>query len=140
MQVHTIATSKPHAILYLAPVISPLTGASGNNSINYVTTAAEAKAGEMTVADSGNVAAVRLKLDGEGDAALLVGVGEAGPLLRAGSRSPTSPRRSQIRCSSSGFSDQRCLPWHGVRQGGHLPRVSTLFAFCVRCARSPYMK
>ncbi|MFD6324056.1 hypothetical protein ACFWOL_14570 [Streptomyces sp. NPDC058442] len=97
VQVHTIATSKPHAILYLAPVISPLTGASVNNSINYVTKAAEAKAGEMTVADSGNVAAVRLKLDGEGDAALLAGVGEAGA---------ASPSRKQVADLAKALADQ----------------------------------
>lgn len=78
VQVHTIATRKPNAITPLAPVVAALTNSSVDDTVSYVNKAAEAKTGEMMVADSGNVAAVRLKLDGDGDAALLVGVGEAG--------------------------------------------------------------
>ncbi|MER7056715.1 hypothetical protein [Streptomyces sp. NPDC000351] len=36
---------------------------------------AQAEAGEVCITDSGDVASVRLKLDGEGHAALLVGTG-----------------------------------------------------------------
>ncbi|MFE6286953.1 hypothetical protein [Streptomyces sp. NPDC057877] len=78
VQVHTVATRDPSAITVLAPTISPLTGMSTDDAVDYVNTAAKADAGEVLVADSGNVATVRLKLDGSGDAALLVGAGEGG--------------------------------------------------------------
>ncbi|MFJ5558540.1 hypothetical protein ACIQCD_14300 [Streptomyces sp. NPDC093250] len=78
VRVHTIATSEPNAINHLAPVISPLTGTSTDAAIGYINQAAGAEAGEVTLTTSGNVASVRLKLDGHGDAALLVGAGQSG--------------------------------------------------------------
>ncbi|MCX5522484.1 hypothetical protein OG342_06340 [Streptomyces bobili] len=78
VQVHTIATRKPSAIAPLAPVVPPLTGASVDDAISYVNATAKAEIGEVAVTESGNLATVRLKLDGDGDAALMIGVGEAG--------------------------------------------------------------
>ncbi|MFB8777525.1 hypothetical protein [Streptomyces broussonetiae] len=78
VQVHTIATSKPSAVLILAPVALSLTWSGTDDVIPYVEKVAASETGEVVVADSGNIAAVRLELDGEGDAALLVGAGEDG--------------------------------------------------------------
>ncbi|MFE0701610.1 hypothetical protein [Streptomyces sp. NPDC058872] len=78
VRVHTIATSKPQAIVPLAPVIQRLSGSSLDGLTDYVEEAGAAGTGEVVVSDSGNVAAVRLKLDGEGDAFLLVGLGAEG--------------------------------------------------------------
>ncbi len=78
VQVHTVATRTPQAIAPLAPVIQMLSGSSVDELVGYTKKAGEAKAGDAVVTDSGNVAAVRLKLDGDGDAFLLVGLGEAG--------------------------------------------------------------
>ncbi|MER5995384.1 hypothetical protein [Streptomyces viridosporus] len=78
VRVHTVATREPNAVTVLAPVVASLTNSSAADTVGYVNKAAEAKTGETMVADSGNVAAVRLELDGDGDAVLLVGVGEAG--------------------------------------------------------------
>lgn len=44
---------------------------------SYVDKVAKAETGEVVIADSGTVAAVRLKLDGDGDASLPVGAGDA---------------------------------------------------------------
>ncbi|MFF5345713.1 hypothetical protein ACFY4H_34250 [Streptomyces althioticus] len=73
IQVHTIATRKPNAITPLAPAAAALTRLSGSETIDYINGAAKAETGDVLVASSGNVATVRLKLKGEGDAALLVG-------------------------------------------------------------------
>lgn len=78
VQVHTVATRELHAVYALAPVVSSLASASTKDAISYVQKAGAAGDGEAVVTDSGNVAAVHLKLDGDGDAALLVGAGEAG--------------------------------------------------------------
>ncbi|MFJ6048859.1 hypothetical protein [Streptomyces sp. NPDC092307] len=51
---------------------------STDDLIAYMKKSGEAKAGEPVMTGSGNVATVRLKLDGEGDAALLIGVGASG--------------------------------------------------------------
>ncbi|MEU5461787.1 hypothetical protein ACH41C_30660 [Streptomyces althioticus] len=77
LQVHTIATRKPNAITPLAPVAAALSRLSGSETVDYVNGAAKAETGEVLVASSGNVATVRLKLKGEGDAALLVGFEES---------------------------------------------------------------
>ncbi|MER6613561.1 hypothetical protein [Streptomyces xantholiticus] len=78
VQVHTVATLKPQAIAPLAPVVQSLARASIDDLSRYMKRAGDAKAGDVVVTDSGNVAAVRLKLDGDGDAYLLVGLGDAG--------------------------------------------------------------
>ncbi|MFD9409672.1 hypothetical protein ACFWBN_22020 [Streptomyces sp. NPDC059989] len=78
VHVHTAATDKPQANAQLAPLIQYLAGLSLNDLIAYTKKAGEAKAGEPVLTDGGTVAVVRLKLDGEGDATLLVGVGESG--------------------------------------------------------------
>jgi hypothetical protein len=78
VQVHTVATRKPNAIAPLAPVVSSLTAASTDDVISYVNEAGKGEAGEVVITKSGNVAAVHLKLDGDGDAFLLVGAEEAG--------------------------------------------------------------
>ncbi|MEU9378495.1 hypothetical protein AB0D94_32710 [Streptomyces sp. NPDC048255] len=78
VEVHTVATRKPQAIAPLAPVVQRLAGMPVDGLVAYMKQAGEAKAGEPTVTSSGNVAAVRLKPDDEGDAFLLVGVGDAG--------------------------------------------------------------
>lgn len=78
MNVHTVATRKRHAIYQLTPVVSSLAAVSASDAVSYVEKAGAAEVGEVVITDSGNVAAVRLKLDGDGDAALLVGAGHAG--------------------------------------------------------------
>ncbi|MEU1281210.1 hypothetical protein [Streptomyces sp. NPDC005805] len=78
VEVHTVATRSPAAIAPLAPVVQSLSGAPLDDLSTYLQRAGDAKAGDVVVTDSGNVAAVRLALDGDGDAYLLVGVGEAG--------------------------------------------------------------
>ena len=78
VQVHTVATRKPQAIAPLAPMVQTLSGSSVDDLVVYMKRAGDAKPGDAVVTDSGNVAAVRLKLDGDGDAYLLVGLGEAG--------------------------------------------------------------
>ncbi|MFF8589362.1 hypothetical protein [Streptomyces althioticus] len=77
VQVHTIATRKPNAITPLAPVAAALTRLRGSETVDYINGAAKAETGDVLVASSGNVATVRLKLKGEGDAALLVGFEES---------------------------------------------------------------
>ncbi|MGW2304466.1 hypothetical protein [Streptomyces sp. NPDC001809] len=54
-----------------------LSGSSVDELVGYMQKAGDAKPGDAVVTDSGNVAAVRLKLDGD-DAYLLVGLREAG--------------------------------------------------------------
>ncbi|MEF9883504.1 hypothetical protein [Streptomyces sp. P9-A4] len=78
VEVHTVATGKPQALAPLAPVIQRLSGSSVDELVAYLKEAGEAEAGKAVVTGSGKVAAVRLKLDGDGDASLLVGLGEAG--------------------------------------------------------------
>lgn len=78
VEVHTIATHKPQASAPLAPVVQHLAGMSTDDLIAYMKKAGGAEHGEPVLTGSGNAATVRLKLDGEGDAVLLVGVGEAG--------------------------------------------------------------
>ncbi|MFI0990611.1 hypothetical protein [Streptomyces exfoliatus] len=78
VQVHTVATRKPQAIAPLAPVVQTLSGSSVDELAGYMKKAGDAEPGDVVVTDSGNVAAVRLKLDGDGDAYLLVSLGEAG--------------------------------------------------------------
>ncbi|WP_051774292.1 hypothetical protein [Streptomyces sp. NRRL S-237] len=78
VEVHTIATRKPQASASLAPVVQRQAGMSTDDLIAYMNKAGEAEAGEPVLTGSGNVATVRLKLDGEGDAALLIGIGETG--------------------------------------------------------------
>ncbi|MEU9670803.1 hypothetical protein AB0E25_35585 [Streptomyces bobili] len=78
VQVYVVATRERHAIYPLTPVVSSLASVSAADAISYVEKAGAAKAGEVVITDSGNVAAVRLKLDGDGDAVLLVGARQAG--------------------------------------------------------------
>ncbi|MFD4321586.1 hypothetical protein [Streptomyces sp. NPDC058548] len=78
VQVHTVATRAPQAIAPLAPVVQVLSGSSVDELVGYMKKAGDAEAGDAVVTDSGNVAAVRLRLDGDGDAYLLVGLGDAG--------------------------------------------------------------
>ncbi|MBG0852102.1 hypothetical protein I2W78_09670 [Streptomyces spinoverrucosus] len=78
VRVHTLATREQSGIAPLAPVVSSLAAVSSDDLTSYVDKVAKAETGEVVITDSGNVAAVRLKLDGDGDAALLVGAGEAG--------------------------------------------------------------
>ncbi|MFF6996059.1 hypothetical protein ACFY93_14105 [Streptomyces sp. NPDC008313] len=78
VQVHTVATRERHAVYPLAPVVSSLASTSADDAIRYVEKADAAKAGEVVITDTGNVATVRLKLEGDGDAAVLVGAGQPG--------------------------------------------------------------
>ncbi|KNE83556.1 hypothetical protein ADZ36_04195 [Streptomyces fradiae] len=78
VEVHTVATREPSALAPLAPVVSRLAAVSSDELIGYIDKAGKAEPGEAVVTGSGNVAAVRLRLDGDGDAALLVGAGESG--------------------------------------------------------------
>lgn len=76
--VHTAATRHSQAVAPLAAIVAQLAGSSTDDLIAYINGMAKAKIGEPVVTKSGNVAAVRLKLDGEGDAVMVVGAGEAG--------------------------------------------------------------
>lgn len=76
--VHTVATREPQAGAQLAAIVQYLAGISTADLIAYVKQTGEAKAGEPVLTGSGNVATVRLKPDGDGDAALVIGVGENG--------------------------------------------------------------
>ncbi|CAL9594504.1 hypothetical protein [Streptomyces sp. enrichment culture] len=78
VQVHTVAAQKRHAVYPLAPVVSSLASLTGGEATGYLEKAGAAEAGKVVVTDGGSVASVRLELDGEGDAALLVGAGEKG--------------------------------------------------------------
>ncbi|MFF3432086.1 hypothetical protein [Streptomyces sp. NPDC002602] len=76
--VHTAATRHSQAVAPLAAIVAQLAGSSTDDLIAYINRMAEAKIGEPVVTKSGNVAAVRLKLDGEGDAVMVVGAGDTG--------------------------------------------------------------
>ncbi|MCP9944154.1 hypothetical protein LUX12_04105 [Streptomyces somaliensis] len=78
VRVHTVATREPHAITPLAPVVQVLSASSIEELADYLKKVFDTGPGDAVVTDSGNVAAVRLKLDGDGDACLLVGLGGAG--------------------------------------------------------------
>ncbi|MEU3733559.1 hypothetical protein AB0E81_29795 [Streptomyces sp. NPDC033538] len=97
VQVHTLATRGPSGIAPLAPVVSSLAAADNDDLVSYVDKVAQAEVGEVVITDSGNVASVRLKLDGEGDAALLVGTREAGH---------TSLTREQVDDLTAALADQ----------------------------------
>ncbi|MEU3743763.1 MULTISPECIES: hypothetical protein [Streptomyces] len=88
VQVHTVATRKPQAIAPLAPVVQMLSGSSVDELVGYMKKAGDAEPGDAVVTGSGNVAAIRLKLEDDGDAYLLVGLGEAG--------TRSSDRRQQV--------------------------------------------
>ncbi|MFJ9078730.1 hypothetical protein ACIRO3_26335 [Streptomyces sp. NPDC102278] len=75
--VHTAATRRPQAVAPLAPIVGQLAGSSTKDLIAYINRMAKAKTGEPVVTESGNVVSVRLKLDGEGDAVMVVGAGDA---------------------------------------------------------------
>ncbi|MCM2394317.1 hypothetical protein [Streptomyces albipurpureus] len=104
---HTVATRKPSAIAPLVPVVQTLSGSSVDELAGYIEKAGAAKTGDAVVTDSGNVAAVRLKLDGDGDAYLLVGLGEGTGAQTAISRSATSPQHSRARCSKADRASHR---------------------------------
>ncbi|MFJ9338076.1 hypothetical protein ACIRP0_02150 [Streptomyces sp. NPDC101733] len=78
VSVHTVATRKPQAVAPLAPVVQSASGSSSDELIAYLGQVGKAGTGEPVVTAGGNVATVRLKLDGEGDAALVVGAGASG--------------------------------------------------------------
>ncbi|MEU3249605.1 hypothetical protein [Streptomyces sp. NPDC006997] len=81
VRVHTVATEERNAITILAPVVSELTRVAIDDVVAFTNEAATTEeTGKVVTADTGNVATVRLELDGEGDAALLVGTvdGESG--------------------------------------------------------------
>lgn len=97
--VHTVATRDRNAVNVLTPVVARLGELSTDDAIGFVGKSGRAGAGEVVVAPSGNIAAVRLELDGDGDAALLVGVGEPGaPGVDAGrTRGLTEALAEQVR-------------------------------------------
>lgn len=75
--VHTVATRDRQAINPLAPVIQQRAGMDLEALTAYLKQAGDVAAGKPVVVASGNLAAVRLKLDGEGDAFLVVAVGDS---------------------------------------------------------------
>ncbi|MFG2987511.1 hypothetical protein ACGFYQ_40965 [Streptomyces sp. NPDC048258] len=75
--VHTVATRDRQAINPLAPAIQQQAGMDFEALSAYLMQAGEAGAGKPVVTASGNLAAVRLKLDGEGDAFLVVAIGDS---------------------------------------------------------------
>ncbi|MGW0753311.1 hypothetical protein [Streptomyces sp. NPDC002587] len=76
--VYTVATRDRQAINPLAPAIQQQAGMDLESLRAYLKQAGEAGAGEPVVTASGNLASVRLSLDGKGDAFLVVARG-AGP-------------------------------------------------------------
>lgn len=97
VQVHTLATREPSGIAPLAPVVSSLAAVTADDLTSYVDKVGKAEVGEVVITDSGNVAAERLKLDGDGDASLLVGAGETGT---------TSLSRKQLGDLTEALADQ----------------------------------
>lgn len=75
--VHTIATRDRQAINPLAPAIQQRAGMDLAALSAYLKQAGEAAAGKPVATASGNLAAVRLELAGEGDAFLVVAVGDS---------------------------------------------------------------
>ncbi|MFI5640389.1 hypothetical protein ACIA8H_23685 [Streptomyces goshikiensis] len=78
VELHTVATGKVQALAVLAPVVQRAAGISVDDLGTFLKEAAAAKKGVPVVARSGNVAAARLRLDGSGDASLLLTVGDSG--------------------------------------------------------------
>jgi hypothetical protein len=78
VQVHTVGAEKPQALSVLVPLIQSETGMSVADLSAYFDEVAKSDRGVPVLTKSGNVASVRLHLDGEGDAALLVSVGADG--------------------------------------------------------------
>lgn len=78
VRVHTVGTEKPQASSVLVPLIQSETGMSLADLSAYFDEVAKSDRGAPVLTKSGNVASVRLHLDGEGDAALLVSVGADG--------------------------------------------------------------
>ncbi|WP_327278853.1 MULTISPECIES: hypothetical protein [unclassified Streptomyces] len=78
LEVHTVATRRPRALSVLLPVVSKAAGVGPDGLIPFSEAAAAAEAGTPVLVTSGNVAAVRLELDGNGDASLLLTAGDAG--------------------------------------------------------------
>ncbi|MEU9304837.1 hypothetical protein [Streptomyces sp. NPDC048269] len=75
--VHTFATRDRQAINPLAPAVQQQAGMDLEALSAYLKQTGEAGAGEPLVTASGNLAAVRLKLDGKGDAFLVVAIGDS---------------------------------------------------------------
>lgn len=78
VEVHTVGTEKPQALSVLAPVINSAARMPVSDLAAYVDGVAKTEHGVPVLTKSGNVASVRLDLDGEGDAALLVSAGADG--------------------------------------------------------------
>ncbi|MFJ3199926.1 hypothetical protein [Streptomyces sp. NPDC086989] len=78
LEVHTVATRRPQALSVLFPVVAKAAGLGPEGLVPFGAQAAAAKAGVPVLTASGNVAAVRLELDGDGDASLLLTAGGAG--------------------------------------------------------------
>ncbi|MFF9352152.1 hypothetical protein [Streptomyces sp. NPDC014734] len=78
VEVHTVATEKPRAESALAPVIMSAGRLSPDSVTSYLERTSAGRPGEPVGTDSGGCATVRLKVVGDGDAALLVTAGDAG--------------------------------------------------------------
>ncbi|MFJ4775371.1 hypothetical protein [Streptomyces sp. NPDC088762] len=97
LEVRTVVTRNPSAGNQLAPLTQQLAGMSLDDLTAYMKQVGEAETGEPVVTGSGNVAGVRLKPDGDGDAYLLVSVGEDGR---------TSLGRAKVESLASALADQ----------------------------------
>ncbi|MFH8887500.1 hypothetical protein [Streptomyces sp. NPDC017949] len=75
---HTAVTRQPTAVAPLAPIVRQTSGSSVDELKSYIDQVGKARIGEPVATGSGNVAAVRLELDGDGDAVLLLGAGSDG--------------------------------------------------------------
>lgn len=74
VDVYTIATEKRPAIAPLAPMVQYFAEVSVEDLSGFLKEAGDAKPGVPVATENGAAAAVRLRLEGEGDAYVLVGI------------------------------------------------------------------
>ncbi|MDF4250320.1 hypothetical protein [Streptomyces sp. WMMB303] len=76
VRLFTVGVAKGYAVSVLLPQIQHDAGIPMDDLLDYAGRAQRAKRGEALLASSGNVAAVRLPVTGEGDVALVLSIGE----------------------------------------------------------------
>ncbi|MEU7314690.1 hypothetical protein [Streptomyces sp. NPDC007083] len=76
VRLFTVGVAKGYAVSVLLPQIQHDAGIPMDDLLDYAGRAQRAKRGEALLTSSGNVAAVRLPVTGEGDVALVLSIGE----------------------------------------------------------------
>ncbi|WP_019358657.1 hypothetical protein [Streptomyces sp. AA1529] len=76
VRLFTVGVAKGYAVSVLLPQIQHDAGILMDDLLDYAGRAQRAKRGEALLTSSGNVAAVRLPVTGEGDVALVLSIGE----------------------------------------------------------------